>query len=89
MGYMFKLFDSPISWSSKKQSVVALSTCEAEYISACYTACQGVWLQSLLIEMKLSMNEEFEIMVDNKSAISLVRNPIAHRRSKHIETKFN
>jgi hypothetical protein len=39
--------------------------------------------------MKLSMNEEFEIMVDNKSAISLVRNPIAHRRSKHIETKFN
>jgi hypothetical protein len=39
MGYMFKLFDSPISWSSKKQSVVALSTCEAEYISSCYAPC--------------------------------------------------
>ncbi|MCI63109.1 RNA-dependent DNA polymerase, partial [Trifolium medium] len=40
MGYVFKLFDSPVSWSSKKQTVVALSICEAEYISACYAACQ-------------------------------------------------
>ncbi|GAU43236.1 hypothetical protein TSUD_241260 [Trifolium subterraneum] len=62
MGYVFKLFDSPISWSSKKQTVVALFTCEAEYISACYATCQ---------------------------AISLARNPIAHGRSKHIETKFH
>ncbi|GAU32209.1 hypothetical protein TSUD_277890 [Trifolium subterraneum] len=89
MGYVFKLFDSPISWSSKKQTVVALSTCEAEYISACYATCQGVWLLSLLKEMKMYQQDEFELMVDNKSAISLAKNPVAHGRSKHIETKFH
>ncbi|GAU37763.1 hypothetical protein TSUD_102800 [Trifolium subterraneum] len=82
MGYVFKLFDSPISWSSKKQTVVALSTCEAEYISACYVTCQGVWLLSLLKEMKMYQQDEFELMVDNNSAISLAKNPIAHGRSK-------
>jgi hypothetical protein len=69
--------------------VVALSTCEAEYISACHAACQGVWLQSLLLEMHLNKNEEFELMIDNKSAISLAKNPVAHGRSKQIETKFH
>jgi hypothetical protein len=84
MGYVFKLFDSPISWSSKKQTVVALSTCEAEYISACHAACQGVWLQSLLMEKKVNKNEDFELLIDN-----LAKNPIAHGRSKHIETKYH
>ena len=89
MGYVFTLFNCPISWCSKKQTVVALSTCEAEYISACYAACQGIWLQSLLHEMKIEIDDEVELMVDNKSAINLAKNPIAHGRSKHIETKFH
>jgi hypothetical protein len=89
MGYVFTLFNCPISWSSKKQTVVALSTCEAEYISACNAACQGIWLQSLLQEMKIDVEHEVELMVDNKSAINLAKNPIAHGRSKHIETKFH
>ncbi|CAJ2677657.1 unnamed protein product [Trifolium pratense] len=89
MGYVFTLFDCPISWSSKKQNVVALSTCEAEYISACNAACQGIWLQSLLQEMKIDIEDGAELMVDNKSAINLAKNPIAHGRSKHIETKFH
>ncbi|CAJ2667154.1 unnamed protein product [Trifolium pratense] len=89
MGYIFTLFNCPISWSSKKQSVVALSTCEAEYISACNAACQGIWLLALLQEMKIDIEQEVELMVDNKSAINLAKNPIAHGRSKHIETKFH
>jgi hypothetical protein len=89
MGYVFTVYNCPISWSSKKQNVVALSTCEAEYISACYAACQGIWLQSLLHEMKIDIDDEVELMVDNKSAINLAKNPIAHGRSKHIETKFH
>jgi hypothetical protein len=89
MGYVFTIYNCPISWSSKKQTVVALSTCEAEYISACYAACQGIWLQSLLHEMKIEIDDEVELMVDNKSAINLAKNPIAHGRSKHIETKFH
>ncbi|MCI33581.1 cationic amino acid transporter 1-like, partial [Trifolium medium] len=52
-------------------------------------ACQGIWLQSLLQEMKIDIDEEIELMVDNKSAINLAKNPIAHGRSKHVETKFH
>ncbi|XP_045791611.1 secreted RxLR effector protein 161-like [Trifolium pratense] len=89
MRYVFTLFDCPISSCSKKQNVVALSTCEAEYISACDAACQGIWLQSLLQEMKIDVEDGVELMVDNKSAIILAKNPIAHGRSKHIETKFH
>ena len=49
-GYLFKFLGAPISWCSKKQHVVALSSCEVEYIAACYAACQALWLDSLLEE---------------------------------------
>ncbi|XP_019424538.1 PREDICTED: uncharacterized protein LOC109333463 [Lupinus angustifolius] len=89
MGYIFFLGKAPISWSSKKQDVVALSTCEAEYIAACSGACQGVWIQALMKELSLSDGEAVELKVDNQSAINLAKNPVFHGRSKHIETKFH
>ncbi|XP_019416448.1 PREDICTED: uncharacterized protein LOC109327748 [Lupinus angustifolius] len=75
--------------SSKKQDVVALSTCEAEYIAACNGACQGVWIQALMKELSLSNGEAVEVKVDNQSAINLAKNLVFHGRSKHIETKFH
>ncbi|XP_040862106.1 secreted RxLR effector protein 161-like [Glycine max] len=47
-GYLFKFLGAPISWCSKKQPVVALSSCEAEYIAGSYAACQAIWLDLLL-----------------------------------------
>ncbi|XP_047149354.1 secreted RxLR effector protein 161-like [Vigna umbellata] len=47
-GYLFKLMGASISWCSKKQNVVALSSCEAEYISTAETACQCAWLEAIL-----------------------------------------
>ncbi|KAK2417383.1 putative mitochondrial protein [Trifolium repens] len=88
-GYWFRFRNSPISWSSKKQSIVALSSCEAEYVAAAQPACQAVWLESLLDELKINYVKPVRLNVDNKSAISLARNPIAHGRSKHIETKYH
>ncbi|RZC15548.1 Copia protein isoform B [Glycine soja] len=87
--YLFKFLGTSISWCSKKQQVVALSSCEAEYIAACYPACQALWLDSLLEELKVEIQRPVRLYVDNKSTISLVMNPVAHGRSKHIEIIFH
>jgi hypothetical protein len=69
--------------------VVALSSCEAEYIAASMTACQAQWINMLLMELQLVKDEKMELRVDSKFAIDLARHPVAHGRSKHIETKFH
>lgn len=88
-GYVFKFGTAPISWCSKKQSVVALSTCEAEYIVAAMAACQALWLEALMEELNLRDCSSMRLLIDNKSAIDLAKHPVAHSRSKHIETKFH
>ena len=69
--------------------MVALSTCEAEYIAAATACCQGVWLSRLLQEVIKEKPCAPVLMVDNKSAIALAKNPVLHDRSKHIDTKFH
>jgi hypothetical protein len=88
-GILFFLGRSPISWQSAKQKVVALSSCEAEYIAAATTACQAVWLARLLTEIKNSGTSRPLLRVDNKSTILLVKNPVHHDRSKYIDTRFH
>ena len=69
--------------------MVALSTCEAEYIAACSATCQALWLSSLINELKVSLDEAIELIVDNKSAIDFSKNLVSHGKSKHIDTKFH
>ena len=76
-------------WSSKKESVVALSSCEAEYIVASMAACQPKWINMILIEMQLMEDEKMELEVNSKSAIDFGKHLVAHGRSKHIETCFH
>ncbi|XP_073225732.1 secreted RxLR effector protein 161-like [Cicer arietinum] len=59
--YVFTVNNSPISWCSRKQSIVALSTCEAEYVSASMGACQAVWLAELMAELGLRSNDAMKI----------------------------
>ncbi|GAU13535.1 hypothetical protein TSUD_346390 [Trifolium subterraneum] len=88
-GYVFKFQNAPVSWCSKKQSVIALFSCEAEYVAGSLAACQANWLQSLLSEMKIIDNITVMLKIDNKSAINLAKNPVSHGKSKHIETMFH
>jgi hypothetical protein len=88
-GVLYCLGDSPITWHSSKQKVVAPSTCEAEYVAAGSGACQGVWLARLLKELVGSELRAPVLKVDNKSAIDLSKNPVHHDRSKHIEVKYH
>ena len=87
--YLFKFLGGPISWSSKKQVIFALSMCEAEYIAGVVAGCQALWLLNLLEDLKIKVKKPLKLMIDNKSAINLVRNPMLHKRSKHIETKYH
>ncbi|MCI18519.1 cationic amino acid transporter 1-like [Trifolium medium] len=89
VGYIFLYGGALISWCSRKEPVVALSTCEAEYIAASLSACQGVWLSNMTNEISNVKCDSVIIKVGNMSAINLARNPIAHGRSKHIEMKFH
>ncbi|WJX60656.1 hypothetical protein P8452_45840 [Trifolium repens] len=88
-GYLFKFQGAPVSWCSKKQSVIALSSCEAEYVAGSLASCQANWLQSLLSEMGIIEDITVVLNLDNKSAINLAKNPISHGKSKHIETRFH
>ncbi|XP_040864966.1 secreted RxLR effector protein 161-like [Glycine max] len=87
--YVFMYGGALISWSSKKEDPVALSTCEAEYIAASLGACQGLWLRKMLKEMKIQKKEPIFLLIDNKSAISLAKNPIDHGNNKHIDTRYH
>ena len=86
---VFYLGQNPISWNSQKQKVVALSSCEAEYIAASTAACQGVWLRRLLADVAKKEVQKVSLKIDNQAAISLCKNPVHHERSKHIDTRFH
>ncbi|GJZ75140.1 ribonuclease H-like domain, reverse transcriptase, RNA-dependent DNA polymerase [Tanacetum coccineum] len=88
-GIIFYYGESPISWSTQKQATVALSSCESEFIAATAAATQALWLKRLLSKITHSQEEKVTIMVDNKSAIALMKNPVFHGRSKHIDTKYH
>ncbi|CAL0299548.1 unnamed protein product [Lupinus luteus] len=87
-GYIFMVAGAPISWCSQKERVVALSTCEAEYIAACAASCQTIWLSSLLLELGVEHGDMVELFIDSKFAIDLAKNPVSHGRCKHIKTRY-
>lgn len=88
-GMCFYLNDNLVSWVSQKQRVIALSSCEAEYMAATTAACQSIWLRGLLSEISGQQVGAVTLCVDNRSAIELMKNPILHGRSKHIDVRFH
>jgi hypothetical protein len=88
-GFVFFMGDTAFTWMSKKQPIVTLSTCEAEYVAATSCVCHAVWLRNLLKELKMPQEDPVEICVDNKSALALAKNPVFHERSKHIDTRYH
>ncbi|GMI66347.1 hypothetical protein HRI_000304000 [Hibiscus trionum] len=88
-GYAFMLGTGVVSWSSKKQPIVTLSTTEAEFVAATAYASQAIWLRNVLEELHFLQQRATTIFCDNNSAIKLSKNPVLHRRSKHIDVKFH
>ena len=90
-GYCFQLQKNGalISWKSKKQQIVALSTCEAEYIALTHAVQEAKFLKQLIFDMLNLSSVKVSIGVDNQSAIKLANNPVCHQRSKHIDIRYH
>uniref|UniRef100_A0AAV1TRI7 Copia protein n=1 Tax=Peronospora matthiolae TaxID=2874970 RepID=A0AAV1TRI7_9STRA len=86
------LMGAPVSWGSKKQSSVSLSTSEAEYIALSLAIQEGKWVHRLLCEILAAANEpgpDLVIREDNQSCIKMTKNPVNHGRAKHIDIKYH
>jgi hypothetical protein len=85
-GYLFNLGSGALSWQSKRQNVVALSTCEAEFIGQTQATKEAIWLRRLLDELNVKQGKAATIICgDNQGAIALSSNPQYHSRTKHMD----
>jgi hypothetical protein len=85
----FSLGSAMTSWKSRKQSSIALSTTEAEYIAACSSSCEAIWLRKLLTGLFDLKMEATVILCDNQSCIKMMENLVFHDKSKHIEIRYH
>ena len=76
---------SPVSWKSKKQETISLSSAEAEYRSIRKVVGELVWLSRLFEELNVPCTNPFPIFCDSQSALQIAKNPVFHERTKHIE----
>ena len=83
-GYVTIMAGGAVSWSSKKQQTVALSTAEAEYVAATHIAKQVLWHRTLFQELDSPFASTSTIFTDNQAAISISHHPEFHSRTKHI-----
>ena len=88
-GYIFLQGGAAISWKSSKQTCVALSTAEAEYVALSAAVQEAVWLQQLTSDLLSRSIQETSILEDNQSAICLAKNQQVHGRTKHIDIKYH
>ncbi|KAE8715745.1 hypothetical protein F3Y22_tig00110160pilonHSYRG00324 [Hibiscus syriacus] len=86
-GYIFTLGGGPICWKSTVQSVVALSTTEAEYMAAVEAVKEALWLTGLVKELGVQQGG-VQLLCDNQSTIHLAKNQVYHARTKHIDVRF-
>ena len=87
-GYVVKMGTGAISWMSRLQAFVTLSTTEAEYVSAVSAGQEILWLRNLFTEFGYSFTHASVLHIDNESALSVARNPEHHGRVKHLDLRF-
>ena len=84
-GYCSFVWGNLVTWRSKKQSVVARSSAEAEFRAMAQCICEGIWLNRLLEELWVPLKHPIVLYCDNQAAISIAKNPVHHDRTKHVE----
>ncbi|KAL0462898.1 UNVERIFIED_CONTAM: Retrovirus-related Pol polyprotein from transposon TNT 1-94, partial [Sesamum latifolium] len=89
IGCLFMLGSNAISWCSKKQPSIALSSSEDEYMVVSLVVCQAIRLRRILGDMKQHQKKATTIFYDNQSTISMTKNPFHHNRTRHIDTRHH
>jgi len=87
-GYVVKIGTGAVSWSSKLQSLVALSTTEAEHISAVEAGKEILWMHQLMGELGYDTSGPSLLRIDNQSAIAVSKNPEHHGKMKHLSLRL-
>lgn len=87
-GYLIKCGTGAVSWRSKLQPIVALSTTEAEYVAAVEAGKEMIWMRNLLGELGYKFTAPSILCMDNQSAISVAKNPEHHGRMKHLDLRW-
>ena len=88
-GGIFNIGSTIVSWYSRKQRSVPLSSAEADYMAASLAACKAIWMRKILVRLFVSHLDPTVIYCDNESCIKLSVNPIFHDISKHIEIRYH
>jgi hypothetical protein len=88
-GYAFYIGNGAVSWSSKKQPIVTLSSTESEYVALTHAAKELIWLRKLITEIIQPILSPSSLLCDNQGAISLSKDATFHARTKHIDTRFH
>ena len=86
-GYVFLMNGAAISWGSKKQNNVALSSTESEYIALVEAAREAIWLHNLLHGLEYMQPQPTRLYRDNSGSLAIANNPQYHKRTKHFDTR--
>ena len=87
-GHMFLMNGGPVSWFSKKQSIVTLSTAEAQYVALSTVAEEATWIRRLLSDFHVTLEQATIMMEHNQAAICIARNLVTHTASPSTHTKL-
>ena len=88
-GYAFIINSSTVSWSTKRQEIVTLSTTESEYVGATHAAKEAFWLWSFIYQVFKSVISTTTLFSDNQSAIALAKDYQYHVHTKHIDIQYH
>lgn len=86
-GFLIMMVASPLSWSSKQQAVVALSSCEAEYLATTHCAHDVLWFRNLFAELGFPQGQPTTLFCDNQGTVACTHDPHAHPKMKHISIR--
>ena len=78
-----------ITWGSRKQTVIALSSTEAEYVALSEASREAMWLRHLYGELGFIQKEPILILGDNDGSIAMAKNPQFHKRTKHVDIRWH